>query len=277
VLWLTNDVGVDGVYMDQIAAAAPRLDFNPQHGHPLGGGHWWTTDGYWPDGYWPLLKGIRASLAPGKFLTTECNSEPFVHLFDGYLTWHWQFEKQVPAFSAVYADQIRLFGRAYRGGKSAELANRMKAAQQLVFGEEIGWVDPGIVHQASGVFLKACAQMRRDLRPYLAGGRMLRPPAVVGDNPMLTADWQWSGDWPVTQPALQTAAWRAGDGSVALLVTNAGPAALHAVLSPRDLGFHGKVAVRRVGGGEAPATWSDGETLDVALGAEQVVAYVLRP
>ncbi len=46
VLRLFNDCGVSGVYIDQIAAAAPRLCFDASHGHDLGGGHWWT-EGYW--------------------------------------------------------------------------------------------------------------------------------------------------------------------------------------------------------------------------------------
>ena len=44
-----NECGVKGVYIDQIAAAAPTLCFDKSHGHPLGGGHWWT------EGYWKLL------------------------------------------------------------------------------------------------------------------------------------------------------------------------------------------------------------------------------
>jgi hypothetical protein len=76
-------------------------------------------------------------------LTTECNAEPFICWFDGYLTWHWQHNGQVPAFPAVYGGTIQMFGRAYRGGATKELALRMKAGQQLVFGEQIGWFDPG--------------------------------------------------------------------------------------------------------------------------------------
>jgi len=80
-------------------------------------------------------------------LTTECNAEPFVKWFDGYLTWHWQHDGQVPAFPAVYGGAIQMFGRAYRGGPTKDLALRMKAGQQLVFGEQIGWIDPNIVRE----------------------------------------------------------------------------------------------------------------------------------
>jgi hypothetical protein len=42
VLRLFSECGVSGVYIDQIAAAQPRLCFDASHGHALGGGHWWT-------------------------------------------------------------------------------------------------------------------------------------------------------------------------------------------------------------------------------------------
>jgi hypothetical protein len=137
VLRLFNDCGVSGVYIDQIAAAAPRLCFDASHGHDLGGGHWWT------EGYWKLLSAIRAAKPAACMITTECNAEPYIKWFDGYLTWHWQEQNMVPAFSAVYGGALQMFGRAYRGGPSQDLAHRMKAGQQLVFGEQIGWFGPG--------------------------------------------------------------------------------------------------------------------------------------
>ncbi|MBD3293135.1 MAG: hypothetical protein GF393_09435, partial [Armatimonadia bacterium] len=68
VMRLMTDVNVDGVYMDQISAARPRLCFDADHGHALAGGGWWT------DGYWQLLGRIQgdiAEISPEKMLTTE--------------------------------------------------------------------------------------------------------------------------------------------------------------------------------------------------------------
>ncbi|MBN2128035.1 MAG: hypothetical protein JW741_01000, partial [Sedimentisphaerales bacterium] len=128
VLRLFNEYGVGGVYIDQIAAAAPRLCFDGSHGHELGGGHWWM------EGYWAMLDAIRAAKPAECMLTTECNAEPYVKWHDGYLTWHWQEPNTVPAFPAVYGGTIQMFGRAYRGGPTQDLAHRMKGGQQLVFG-----------------------------------------------------------------------------------------------------------------------------------------------
>jgi len=203
VLRLFNECGVSGVYIDQIAAAAPRLCFDASHGHDLGGGHWWT------EGYWNMLSAIRSAKPDDRMLTTECNAEPYVKWFDGYLTWHWQEQNMVPAFSVVYGGAIQMFGRAYRGGPSQDLANRMKAGQQLVFGEQIGWFGPEVIERAdSGKFLRDCIQLRVQLKDYFYKGRMARPPRLRERIPTVTADWQWHNEWPITTDAIMAGAWQ---------------------------------------------------------------------
>jgi hypothetical protein len=203
VLRLLGEVGTSAVYVDQIAAAAPTLCQDPTHGHPLGGGHWWS------EGYWKMLEGIRAAMPRGGALTTECNGEPFIRWFDGYLTWHWQYDGQVPAFPAIYGGTIQMFGRAYRGGATKDLALRMKAGQQLVFGEQLGWLDPGLAQESDNAgFFRLVAQTRQRLNRYFSAGEMARPPRLTGNIPRVRADWQWSGEWWVTTDALLTGAWR---------------------------------------------------------------------
>jgi hypothetical protein len=203
VLKLTRETGTAAVYIDQIAAAAPILCMDPAHGHPLGGGHWWT------EGYWRMLESIRAVLPRNAALTTECNGEPYIRWFDGYLTWHWQYDGQVPAFPAVYGGAIQMFGRAYRQGDSKDLALRMKAGQQLVFGEQLGWIDPALVKEKENAeFFRGLALLRDRLRRYFSAGRMARPPKSSAAIPTVRADWQWSGVWPVTADAVLTGAWR---------------------------------------------------------------------
>jgi len=216
VLRLFSECGVNGVYIDQIAAARPRLCFDASHGHPLGGGHWWTQ------GYWKMLDAIRAAKPAECMLTTECNAEPYIKWFDGYLTWHWQEQDMVPAFPAVYGGAIQMFGRAYRGGPSQDLANRMKAGQQLVFGEQIGWFSPEIIKRPDcGQFLRDCIQLRRQLGEYFHAGQMVRPPKLIGEIPEVTADWQWHGEWPITTRAIMTGAWQLHrENKVILLFVN---------------------------------------------------------
>jgi hypothetical protein len=200
---LLRECGTASVYIDQVAAAAPKLCMDRTHGHPLGGGHWWN------EGYWQMLEDIRQAKPPEAMLTTECNSEPFVGSFDGFLTWHWQYNGQVPAFPAVYGGTIQMFGRAYRGGDSKDLALRMKAGQQLVFGEQLGWLDPGVVKEKDNAeFFRQMVQLRANFSRYFSAGEMVRPPKLSGQVPRVKADWQWSGVWQVTTDAVLTGAWR---------------------------------------------------------------------
>jgi hypothetical protein len=202
VLRLMNECGVKGVYIDQIAAASPTLCFDASHGHPLGGGHWWT------EGYWTMLESIRNAMPDDRMLTTECNGEPFIRYFDGYLTWHWQYDGQVPAFPAVYGGAIQMFGRSYGGGPTRDLALRMRVGQQLIYGEQIGWISPAVVkEQENAEFLRQSVQLRRKLVRYFNAGEMARPPKVTGTIPKLRADWQWGGESWVTTDALLAGAW----------------------------------------------------------------------
>jgi len=202
-LRLFKEYNVDAIYIDQVAAMSPKLCLDKTHGHLLGGGHWWV------EGYWKMLHSIREAMPEGRMLTTECNSEPFARWFDGYLAWNWQHDGQVPAFPAIYGGAIQMFGRAYRGGETKDLALRMKAGQQLVFGEQIGWIDPGVINEKENAeFLRQVVRMRWSLRRYFYAGEMCRPPQLEGEIPKVRADWQWSGEWWVSSDAVLTGAWR---------------------------------------------------------------------
>jgi len=266
VLQLFGECGTKGVYMDQIAAAAPALCCDRTHGHPLGGGHWWT------ESYWTLLEAIRQAKPADGILTTECNGEPYTHVFDGYLTWHWQYDGQVPVFPAVYGGAIQMFGRAYRGGPTRDLALRMKAGEQLVFGEQIGWLDPSVIREPdNAAFLRQVVRLRYALRRYFYAGEMARPPQLSGPMPRVTADWQWSGTWPVTTDALRAGAWRRpNEYKLVLLLVNVSDEPVAATLN-FDAALYdlpaGALALTRIGEDGAGATESVPRTFTRAITA----------
>jgi len=202
VLRLMNEVGVNGVYMDQISAAAPKACMDKTHGHPLGGGHWWT------ESYWKLVQNIRNKMPKDHFLTSECNAEPYIRFFDAYLTWHWQDDGMVAAFPAIYGGTIGMFGRSYTGDTAAV---RAKAAQQLVFGEQIGWCDPGIINdKPKGEYLRKAIRIRYAFRDVISKGEMLRPLSLSSNVAPITADWQWYGPQIVTTAPVLTGTWKKG-------------------------------------------------------------------
>ncbi|MCL4506010.1 MAG: DUF6259 domain-containing protein, partial [Chloroflexi bacterium] len=204
------------------------LGCDESHGHPLGGGHWWN------EGYWDMIDRIRQALPAGRMLTTECNAEAFLRQFDAYLTWHWQHDNMAPAFPAVYGGTIQTFGRAYGGDV---LAQRMKAGQQFVFGEQLGWFNPVVIEQPGvGRYLRQVIRLRWRLRRYFYVGEMMRPPKLRGDMPTVQADWQWYGECWVTTDAVLTGAWALrGEQKLALLFVNVSDAPVTATL-----GFDGR-------------------------------------
>ncbi|MFI5379025.1 MAG: DUF6259 domain-containing protein [Tepidisphaerales bacterium] len=255
VLRLMNECGVRSVYIDQIAAAQPTLCFDKSHGHPLGGGHWWT------EGYWRMLEQIREAMPTDCMLTTECNGEPFIRVFDGYLTWHWQYDGQVPAFPAVYGGAIQMFGRSYGGGPTRDLALRMRAGQQLVFGEQLGWLSPGLVREKENAeFFRHVVQLRRQLVNYFFAGEMARPPRLTGKVPTVRADWQWGGvDW-VTTDAVLAGAWHQPSAKRLVLIfvnVSAEPVTVRIEFDARPYGFPGptvRVTTISTGGPGEPFT-----------------------
>ena len=111
-------------------------------------------------------------------------------------------------FPAIYGGTIQMFGRAYRGGDTKDLALRMKAGQQLVFGEQLGWLDPGVVKRdGQRAVLPPVGPAPRQFSRYFYAGEMARPPRLSGHVPTVKADWQWSGQWWVTTDGLLTGAW----------------------------------------------------------------------
>ena len=77
---LTHEYNLDGVYIDQIGAAAPKLCYDASHGHAVGGGSWWT------DGYRALLQQTRTHAGDQAGLVTESNAEPYMGSLNSYLT-----------------------------------------------------------------------------------------------------------------------------------------------------------------------------------------------
>jgi hypothetical protein len=85
---------------------------------------------------------------------------------------------------------------------------------------------------------------------------MARPPALAGNIPSVTADWQWSGTWPVTTPAVLSGAWRLpAENRLVLLWANVTDQAVTASLryDLRAAGLTGRVFARRQRGPAADA------------------------
>ncbi len=124
-----------GVYYDQLGCAAPRECRNPAHGHPLGGGRWWT------DGNREIMRQARQLLNPrGIAITTEGTAEYYMDDCDGFLVVTTPMPDEVPFFPAVYSGYTTYFGTRLASREPFELVFPLMA-REFVSGLVNGWSD----------------------------------------------------------------------------------------------------------------------------------------
>jgi len=218
---LTSRIGSKGIYIDQVAAAAPVEDMDPGHGHPLGGGHWWR------DGYASMFTNIHRQIPAGHFITVEGGADYLADQVDGFLVEGWLTNNLVPAFQVVYGGRVQLFGKRTGTSRYHNQSFYCKLTQAFVQGIEPGRVSTYIVSDPNAStarpFVKRLAAMRHKLQDYLSFGTMLRPLEVSGSIPDITSSWtDYGTPVDVTIQALQTSLYKHPDGgSVAAIFANA--------------------------------------------------------
>jgi hypothetical protein len=216
---LFNEVGVDAVYIDQVAAAAQVLCCDRTHPHLPGGGSWWNHS------YAVLMDRLNQQKPADRAFVTECNAEPHAGSFDGFLTWQWIEANQVPAFPAIYAGKVAMLGRNTNGYKKKDIAYfKFHAAEQVLYGQQIGWINADVVRDAGKFpFLKKMVQLRWQYRRLFATGQLLRPPVVHADLDDV-ASFAGMGRplaWNVfAMPSVLAGLWRQPDGQCVLMVFN---------------------------------------------------------
>ena len=222
---LTNDYGVDGVYIDQIGAAGAVRCFDPDHGHALGGGHMWV------DGYRKMLDEARETLPPGRMLTTEENAECWIDQLDALLlvnTPTTPAATPIPLFPAVYSGRTITFGFQYLAWDDLQrsLPFRAKMARAFVWGSQLGWIGVERVTDPAGAkeaeFLRNLARCRRFGHKFLVYGRFLGMLDAGGDNPPVKGEGTGSfgGTYPIDLPAVLASSWQAEDGTIGIALAN---------------------------------------------------------
>jgi len=217
---IVGEFGFDGVYLDQVACIDPVPCFDPSHGHPLGGGK------HWVEGYRRMLARVQAAvreLDPDAVLTTESACEAF-GVFDAYLRCNENQGWVSPIWSAVYCGLSPSYGGyLYSEDQFGGCLYAAKLAQQFTYGAQLGWL--GAHHDISPRpswldYLHELCEARVAANRWIGLGEYVRPPRVEGAE-KVTGRWKLFGsEYDVTWPAVLSAAFRAADGSVALVFTN---------------------------------------------------------
>ena len=207
---MEEQLPIDGIYFDQIAAVPSFPCRSTTHSHLPGGGS------YWSDGYNRLMDAINAKKPDDKFYFSESNAEPYVKSFDGFLTWVWTTGDDVPAFSAVYAGYIQLLGRYTDGAKRDDDAYfRYHLGEGLLFGQQLGWINAHVVYSEERMrYLKKIVHTRYQYTELFTEGSLLRPPVVTTDLEPVTS----SG---ITKRQVVAGAWKtAKEDKVVVFVVN---------------------------------------------------------
>lgn len=183
-------LGTNGLYIDQIAAAAPYPCYAENHNHPKGGGE------FWYDSYKGIIEDMRQNhLRPGNIIFSEENAECYIPVFDILLTVNTPHDPScriVPLYPMMYSD--RVLTTAYTYTPYTDVRNgdfRYQNMQCLLYGSQLGWVDPRLLWvddktEYEAKFLKNLVDFRKKQHDVFIGGQYVREFIPEGDNPYVS-------------------------------------------------------------------------------------------
>lgn len=206
---LETQYGVDGVYYDVIAAHSPKPCYNAGHSHLPGGGS------YWVEGYNLMMEKINRDKPKDSFYFTEGNGEAYAKSFDGFLTWVWVHNGEVPAFPLIYAGYIEMVGRCLIGKKKEDDDFfKYSLVKMFLYGQQLGWGKADVVYNKTRMeFLKKIVSLRYSYNKFFHRAKMLRPPVAVSNKPpVVTSPALWY-DEDITMDQVLCGAWKERDES----------------------------------------------------------------
>ncbi|MDD2960704.1 MAG: DUF6259 domain-containing protein [Muribaculaceae bacterium] len=182
---IQKDLKTNGVYIDQISAAAPQPCYAKNHGHAPGNGDFWYKS------YRKLMESLyKDHLIGDNILFSEENAECYIDMFDMLLTVNSPHSdcRIVPLFPIVYSGRLITAAYTYTPvDKVTRGDHQYQNMQCFLFGSQLGWVDPTLLlkdeAKKEAAFLKELAQMRRKQHDVFYGGRYITDVVPTGDNP----------------------------------------------------------------------------------------------
>ena len=276
---LTNRIGTDAMYVDQVTAAGPLQCMDPTHNHKLGGGSLWR------DGYHEMLTKMHSTGPSEAFITTEGCNDYLADVVDGFLTDGWTTKNLVPAFQAVYSGKVQLLGTKFGTSEYGQPSFFAKFTQAFINGIQPGRSYISLVSGTTAEFMRQNARMRHKLVDYLAFGTMLKPiPLDRSSIPTITTTWvDYAYDVQVTISALQYSFWKNKQKDKAVLLF--GNASMTQILNFKvnltgsDYGLNGNLKVQKI------TETSEGEIVieensfsrDMTINPLEVIALIITP
>ena len=232
---LMERIGVNAIYLDQVAAARPAPCYDTSHGHPLGGGHYWT------DAYRELIAPIRARAARNDnvVLTTECDAEPYIDSFDAFLAWFVRTPYDVPMLPAVYSGYTVYFSSPQSPKDSLDAYCAMQG-RDFLWGCQLGWNSNwpfNASHKEHLAFTLRLCRERLAHKDFFVYGELLGEiplqlsaaetaalhtgaAALVAAVPTIEGTWNRKPACHFRLPAVMGTLWQARDGRRLACIVN---------------------------------------------------------
>jgi hypothetical protein len=278
---LMTEQHVNAIYIDQIAAAGPRLCYDESHGHPIGGGTWWV------DGYRKMLARIQTlAHSDGRdvIITTENNTESYMDGVDAFLTWNPRYDHEIPMLPAVYSGRTVYFSSPCNVGDSLT-AFAMSEGRDWLWGCQLGWMGFELLEEKNrekAQYLDDLAAHRLVARDFMLDGELLGEVKPLNDIPEITVTWRRRRPHEATLPAVMATLWRARDGRLAVAMTNWSDETQVVQIRPRSvLGKtqEPRLLVRVTADGTRPYEYVDdpAQPLKLVLVPRDVLVLTARP
>ena len=211
---------INALYIDQVSAVDAGLCFNRSHGHPLGGGRYFT-DGYRDLAAKLLRKTQRNGRQPA--IVSEGANEVFFDVLGGNLFWGQPSDREIPMMQIVYSGYTLFVGSPCNYHKSIRFF-RFGQGQALIDGRQNGWMDVGLFdeeNQAKADFLRQCGRYRVAASKFLTYGEMLEPVEPRNMIPTFEDDgFGWVTRHRGTAPLAEGRLWRSEDGRLGVILAN---------------------------------------------------------
>ena len=228
------DSGFSVAYLDSGNHGGAHLNFTPSCSKNSGGGNDYVQNNR------KLLTVLREEgrkKNPNFCTTTESFWEGNLHCLDAVMcvnspSAYLESDRvtAIPLAPAVYHDYAQLFATHYGRGdlKGSAQGVIAKTAQALLWGIMPGWELPHAMYRFSNPqrVLKTSKQRMAAYdagRKYLQYGKMLRPPIIKGDNPIIEIPWGigWrDAVYNVKSSAVIGTTYEAKDGTLGIVLYN---------------------------------------------------------
>ena len=214
--------GVDYIYHDQLPCSTPFSCWNNKHGHALNDPSSWLAGGHWQT--YAKVKGELSKRYPDLAHTGEDASDAFLKCIDGFMVWRFGRSGHVPLFQSVYAPRIQFVGRGCDGHNIAGSYESFfpKYAEQLIFGEQIGWMTIDTIRYPSPrrAYLKKLALLRYAIADFMNSAEMQKPLRFNGKNETMKTMWGVDDINMNTTDKILHSVWKHTDGRELIMFIN---------------------------------------------------------